>query len=58
MDNLRRSRRLFLPCPRCFARVARVYGPTTGAAPACRRCWGLRMPPGRTITTEPAGRCS
>jgi hypothetical protein len=36
-----RHGRVFLLCPRCAARVARVYVPVESAAAACRRCWGL-----------------
>jgi hypothetical protein len=36
-----RHGRVFLLCPQCTARVARVYAPVESAAAACRRCWGL-----------------
>jgi hypothetical protein len=33
--------RLFLLCPRCSKRAARLYVPLSGLEPRCRRCWGL-----------------
>lgn len=33
--------RLFLRCPSCSGRVARLYVPIVGLEPRCRRCWGL-----------------
>src|SRR4051794_25781414 len=33
--------RVFLRCPRCSGRVARVYLPRSDAPPGCRACWGL-----------------
>lgn len=33
--------RLFLRCRRCDGRVTRLYFAVPGAAPRCRRCWGL-----------------
>jgi hypothetical protein len=33
--------RLFVTCHECGRRATRLYVPTPGAQPACRRCWGL-----------------
>ena len=36
-----RHGRLFLFCPRCRARVTRLYRPKRESDPRCRSCWGL-----------------
>jgi hypothetical protein len=36
-----RRGRVFLDCPRCGRRVARVYVTRAGQQAACRTCWGL-----------------
>lgn len=36
-----RRGRLFLRCPHCERRAARLYVPVVNLEPRCRRCWGL-----------------
>ena len=36
-----RRGRLFLRCPACRQRATRLYVPTLGLRPRCRRCWGI-----------------
>jgi len=36
-----RCGRLFFRCGRCSRRATRLYVPTAGLEPRCRRCWGL-----------------